>query len=512
MAGPGVSRAGHRLYRHRPTADHLPPVKAEMTTTEEALSSARAGGLPRESVRVLGVLLVGAFVVILNETALNVALSRIMADLGIDERTAQWLTTGFMLTMAVVIPVTGWLMERLPTRTVFGLAMSLFSLGTLIAAVGWGFPGLLAGRLVQASGTAIMMPLLMTTVMELVPSDQRGRVMGTISLVISAAPAIGPTMSGVILQFLPWRFVFALVLPIALTILFVGLRQVPNLNETVMVKLDTLSVPLAALGFGGLVYGLSQVGSTNTTGMEIALGAGVVGLGLFVWRQLVLQRSDAALLDLRTFSHPIFSTAIAVMAIAMAVLFGTIIALPLILQQVLHAEPLFVGLLTLPGALLMGLLAPGVGRLYDRIGPRWLMVPGSLFVLAAFGLFARVSTTTPWWQLLTAHVLLSIGLACLFTPLFTISLGSLPPHLYGHGSAMVGTVQQVAGAAGTALFVTVMSSVAALQPPGTPLEEALAAGARASFLSVGALWLVGIVAILFLRKPADPPAVPAGGH
>ncbi len=201
-----------------------------MTVAEDRVHDAASDRLPAQSVRVLAVLLVGAFVVILNETALNVALSGIMTDLGIDERTAQWLTTGFMLTMAVVIPITGWLMERLPTRTVFGLAMSLFSLGTLIAALGWGFPGLLAGRLVQASGTAIMMPLLMTTVMELVPPGQRGRVMGTISLVISAAPAIGPTLSGLILQFLPWRFVFVLVLPIALAILVLGLRQVPNLN------------------------------------------------------------------------------------------------------------------------------------------------------------------------------------------------------------------------------------------------------------------------------------------
>lgn len=460
--------------------------------------------LPPESVRVLTVLLVGAFVVILNETALNVALSRIMTDLAIDERTAQWLTTGFMLTMAVVIPITGWLMERLPTRTVFTLAMSLFSLGTAVAALGWAFPSLLAGRIIQASGTAIMMPLLMTTVMELIPSHRRGRVMGTISLVISAAPAIGPTMSGVILQFLPWRFVFVLVLPIALAILVLGLRQVPNLNTPVPVKLDAVSIPLAGLGFGGLVYGLSLVGSP-TAGwlLEVALGVGVVALGLFIWRQIALQRQDAALLDLRTFSYPIFTLALGVMAIAMAVLFGTIIALPLLLQQVLHAEPLFVGLLLLPGALLTGLLGPVVGRLYDRVGPRWLVIPGGLAVAASLALFSQVAVTTPWWQLLVAHLLLSLGLANMFTPLFTITLGALPPHLYGHGSAMVGTVQQVAGAAGTALFVTVMSSVAAAQPDWLSSEESLAAGARMAFLTVGLLWLAGIVATFFLRKPVD---------
>ena len=463
--------------------------------------------LPATSVRVLAVLLVGAFVVILNETALNVALSRIMTDLSIDERTAQWLTTGFMLTMAVVIPITGWLMERFATRTVFTLAMSLFSVGTLVAALGWAFPSLLAGRIIQASGTAIMMPLLMTTVMELVPAKLRGRVMGTISLVISAAPAIGPTLSGVILQFLPWRFVFFLVLPIALAILLLGLRQVPNLNTPVAVKLDVLSIPLTGFGFGGLVYGLSLVGSP-TAGwlLEAALGVGVVSLGLFIWRQLVLQRTDAALLDLRTFTYPIFTTALGVMAIAMAVLFGTIIALPLILQQVLHAEPLYVGLLLLPGALLTGLLGPVVGRLYDRVGPRWLIVPGAVAVSVALGLFGQLAVTTQWWQLLIAHLTLSLGLAFMFTPLFTITLGALPPHLYGHGSAMLGTVQQVAGAAGTALFVTVMAGVAAAQPETLGAEQSLAAGARAAFLTVGAIWLVGFLATLFLRKPEDSEA------
>jgi len=344
-------------------------------------------------------------------------------------------------------------------------------------------------------------------VMELVPASRRGRVMGTISLVISAAPAVGPTMSGLILQFLPWRFVFVLVLPIALTILFVGMRLVPTLNEPDPVKLDGLSVPLAALGFGGLVYGLSLVGSpTAGWTLELALAIGTASLGLFVWRQLVLQRTDAALLDLRTFTHPIFTTALGVMAIAMAVMFGTIIALPLILQQVLHAEPLSVGLLLLPGALLTGFLGPVVGRLYDRVGPRWLTVPGSLAALAALVLFAQVSVATPWWFLLIAHLCLSLGLAFMFTPLFTISLGALPPHLYGHGSAMVGTVQQVAGAAGTALFVTVMSTVAARQPLGTTSAEALAAGARTAFLSVAGLWLFGIGATFFLRKPEDAAA------
>lgn len=457
--------------------------------------------LPADTVRLLGVLMVGAFVVILNETAMNVALATIMADLGITERSAQWLTTGFMLTMAVVIPTTGWLLQRFSTRQAFTLSMTLFSLGTLVCALAFAFPLLLVGRVVQATGTAIMMPLLMTTTIEVVPVSLRGRVMGLTSMVISVAPAVGPTLSGVVLHFLSWRHVFWVVLPIALGILALGLVFVRNLEPGRRVRLDVISIPLAALGFGGLVYGLSLVGNPEVPVWELEAVFAVGGLSLlaFGWRQLRLQRRDEALLDLRTFTHPAFTIAITVMAIVMAVLFGSVIALPLLMQNVLHLEPLTVGLLLLPGGLLMGVLGPLVGRLYDRVGPRWLTVPGGLAVAAAFGVFATITPSSQWWHLLVAHLLMSLGLAFMFTPLFTTALGVLPHKLRSYGSATVGTVQQVAGAAGTALFVTIMSTVAAATA-GSP-EQALAAGARSAFAVMGAIWLVGIVLSGFLTRP-----------
>ena len=475
-----------------------------------AVTHGPADRLPPRTVRLLGVLMVGAFVVILNETAMNVALATIMDDLRVNERTAQWLTTGFMLTMAVVIPTTGWLLRRFSTRAAFTLAMSLFALGTAICAVAFAFPLLLGGRIVQAIGTAIMMPLLMTTTIEVVPPWMRGRVMGMTSMVISVAPAIGPAISGAILHFLPWRFVFVVVLPIALAILLLGQRFVYNLEAPGRLRLDGWSVPLAALGFGGLVYGLSLVGNDQVPGWELAtvFAVGVLALLGFGCRQLRLQRADDALLDLRTFTVPAFTTAIVVMAIVMAALFGSVIALPLLMQQAMHLEPLTVGLILLPGGLLMGALAPTIGRLYDRVGPRWLVIPGGLVATVSFVIFATVTPATPWWHLLVAHLLMSFGLANMFTPLFTTALGSLPHHLRSYGSATVGTVQQVAGAAGTALFVTIMSTVSATAP-GSP-EEALAAGARAAFWVVGVLWLAGIAASAFLTKPADTEGMPAG--
>ncbi len=467
---------------------------------------------------VIGLLLVSTFVVFLNETIMGVALPHLMADLGITAVAAQWLTTAFLLTMAVVIPITGLLLQRYPTRPVFVAAMSLFSLGTLVAALAPGFEVLLAARVIQASGTAIMMPLLMTTVMELVPERERGRTMGNISIVISVAPAIGPTISGLILSALPWRFMFVLVLPLALTALGVGIAKVENVTQPRPTPIDVPSVVLSALGFGGLVLGLSQIGGSGAGAgrtAAVTVAVGVVALGAFVWRQLRLQDAGRALLDLRTFRVRTFSFAVTALGIAMVALFGTIILLPMYMQNVLGMDVLRSGLLLLPGGLVMGLLGPVVGRLYDRVGVRPLLVPGVALVAAVLWALTTVRAGTPWGFLLAAHVALSVGLAFTFTPLFSTGLGALPERLYSHGSATVGTVQQVAGAAGTALFVAVMSGVAASQAAaGADQVHALASGIRTAFLCGAVIALFGVVGALFVGRPTKDPALPPAptGH
>ncbi|WP_255491788.1 MULTISPECIES: MDR family MFS transporter [unclassified Actinotalea] len=462
--------------------------------------------------RAVVLLLVSTFVVILNETIMGVALPHLMRDLDITAGTAQWVTAAFLLTMAVVIPVTGFVIQRVTTRQAFLAAMGLFSLGTLVCALAPGFGVLLLGRVVQASGTAIMLPLLMTTVMTVTPSASRGRTMGNISVVISVAPALGPTISGLVLTVLDWRWLFGLVLPIALGALALGAALLQNLTEPRQARVDLASVLLSAVGFGGIVYGLSRFGeAAGDSGALLAAWAPVVvgaaALSLFVARQVWLQRSDAALLDLRTFRSGTFSVAVGLMAISMMSLFGTIILLPIYAQDVLGLQALQTGLLLLPGGLLMGLLAPLVGRLYDRVGARRLLVPGTLVVSAAAWGFATLGEGSAPWRLTAAHVLLSGGLAFMFTPLSTASLGSLRPRLYAHGSAVVGTVQQVAGAAGTALFVTVMTAHGAvLAARGADVVAATAGGVHAAFLVGGVLTLLAVPAAFALRTPAGPPA------
>lgn len=456
---------------------------------------------------VIGLLLVSAFVVILNETIMGVALPRMMESLSITASTAQWLTTAFMLTMAVVIPITGLLLQRIQTRPIFILAMSLFSAGTLIGALAPGFPVLVIGRIVQASGTAIMMPLLMTTVMNLVPPETRGRTMGNISIVISVAPAIGPTISGLVLSVLDWRWLFILVLPIALAALAIGAKRIVNVTEPREVPIDLLSVLMSAVGFGSLVYGLSQLGegALHPTAMHpaIPLAIGVVVIALFVWRQRSLEKQNRALLDLRTLANPTFTIATVMMAILMMAMFGAFILLPIYLQDVLGLSTLQTGLLLLPGGLIMGLCAPSVGGLFDKFGPRPLVIPGAFLLVGVLWSLTLVGPATPYWMLLAAHLVLSIGLALMFTPLFTVSLGALPPELYSHGSAMIGATQQVAGAAGTALFVAVMTLRATAEATGgADAKAALSSGIATAFLCGAVISLAALAAAFFVRRPA----------
>ncbi|WP_299087131.1 MDR family MFS transporter [uncultured Microbacterium sp.] len=493
-----------------------------MTATSDITTVPSGTTITPDQNRVIWLLLIAAFVAILNETTMGVAIPHLIDDLGITAVAAQWLTTAFMLTMAVVIPTTGFLLRRFTTRTMFTAAMSLFTAGTLVAFLAPGFEVLLVGRVIQASGTAIIMPLLMTTLMTVVPAHLRGRMMGRVSVVISLAPAIGPTMAGLVLDNLTWRWIFGIVLPIAIVALAIGVRWIPNIGEQTHAPIDILSVVLSAFGFGGLVFGLTQIGggdgstaevAASTTTLVVALVIGGIALGLFAWRQVILQKKDDALLDLRIFRSGNFSLSVAHFAVMSLAFFGVITALPLYLQGTLGMSASESGLAVLPGALAMGLLGPVIGRIYDRRGTRVLLLPGTIIVLTVLWSFTMLTESTPVWMIVIAQTVLSIGLAMSFTPLFTASLGSLEPRFYSYGSATVSTVQQVAGAAGIAVLISVMSSVSVAAVESGAAEAAAGAeGARAAFLLAAIIGTPLLISAFLIRKPADAPDGKPVGH
>ncbi|GAA3637794.1 MDR family MFS transporter [Lentzea roselyniae] len=459
--------------------------------------TAQAGRTPL----VVRLLVLATFVVILNETLMINAIPRLMESLHVTEHAAQWVSTAFMLTMAAVIPVTGWFLQRVTTRQGYAIAMGVFLAGTALSAIAPSFTVLLVGRIVQAAGTAVMMPLLMTTLMTVVPEQDRGRVMGNVTLAISVAPALGPAVSGLILQLGSWRLLFVAVLPIAGAVTYFGLRQMSNIGEPQVSSIDWFSAAVATLGFGGLVYGLSLFGEGGgSLGPSIGIViAGVATIAIFVFRQLKLQRTGAPLMDLRTLSHRTYALSLALMCIAFLAMMGSMILLPLYLQNLRGLTPLQTGLLLMPGGLAMGLLGPTVGKLYDRLGGRPLILPGSIGIVLSLAGFTQVSMTMPYWQILVLHALLMVSLAATFTPIFTLGMGALPPNMYPHGSSMLGTLQQVAAALGTALVVTVMSArTGQLVADGAATSAAQLSGMKLAFVvaTVLAVATIAIAAML----------------
>ncbi|WP_220183057.1 MDR family MFS transporter [Sphaerisporangium album] len=449
-------------------------------------------------------LVLATFVVILNETIMINAIPRLMGALAITEQTAQWLSTAFMLTMAAVIPITGWFLQRVSTRRSYATAMGLFLLGTALAIVAPSFEVLLGARIIQASGTAVMMPLLMTTLMQVVPEADRGRVMGNVTLAISVAPAMGPTVSGVILHFGSWRLLFAVVLPIAAVITWRGLKQLKNVGEPQFSTIDWLSVVTAAAGFGGLVYGLSRFEGGDVRVAVVIVVAGLVAIAVFVFRQLSLQKRGVPLMDLRTLRHRTYTVALILMSVAFMAMLGSMILLPLYLQNVRELSALQTGLLVMPGGLAMGLLGPTIGRQFDRFGGRVLVIPGAVGIMLALAGFTQVTMTMPFWQLLGLHALLMVSLAATFTPVFTIGLGAVPSRLYSHGSSILSTLQQVSAAIGTALVITVMSARAdVLRSAGATEAVANLGGMRLAFIIGAVMSVAVVVTALLLPARAD---------
>jgi DHA2 family lincomycin resistance protein-like MFS transporter len=481
----------------------------EDTRLLERVSAQDADARPTESpYAVLRWLVLATFVVILNETVMVNAIPRLMVEFEVSARSAQWLSTAFMLTVAVVIPVTGWFLLRVTTRRAFLTAMSLFLTGTLVAALAPTFLVLVVGRVVQASGTAIMLPLLMTTLMNIVPEQDRGRVMGNVTLAISVAPALGPAVSGVVLQFASWRWLFGMVLPVAALITWISMRRLTDVGETRENSLDVPSVVLAAVGFGTFVYGVSRFGTRDGSPLPapVLVIAGLAVVATFLLRQRRLQRTDAPLLDLRVLRYRTYTVGIAVQSVSFLAMMGAMILLPLYLQDLRGFTPLQTGLLVAPGGLAMGLLGPRVGRVFDRCGARPLVVPGSIGVVVGLGLLSQLSQSTPYAAVLGAHTVLMVGLAALFTPVFTISLAALPAHLYSHGSSLLGTTQQVSAAIGTAISVTVLTArTSAELHDGVSPSAAFVGGVQWAFGAAALIAMAVVALVLTLPSRADSP-------
>jgi DHA2 family lincomycin resistance protein-like MFS transporter len=484
-----------------PTTDPV-GVVADPTGSDAAPVSAIPASTKRLSpgeILTVSVLAFSAFVAVLSEMVIGVALPQLMDDLDITATTGQWLTTGYALTLAVIIPTTGYIMQRFQLRTIFIASVGLFSFGTAISAAAPGFELLLTGRIVQALGTAVLVPLLLTTSIGLAAPSRRGRMMALVTAVTAVAPAVGPAFSGIVMSQLSWRWLFIIILPLTLLALIIGAIKMPNLTTPRRTRFDTVSLVLSASGFGALVYGLASAGESTggrlSTAFWVAVPVGVVGIAAFVWRQLRLQRRDAAVLDMRIFTHPAFARPVIVFVFLVVGAFSLSTLLPLMLQESLGLGSLETGLLMVPGGATIAVVSVLVGRYYDHIGARRLAIPGALVVTAGWWFMTTFTEDTSMWVALATYVFICAGQGCAWVAIFTLSLGSLPSALAPHGSAALNTIQQLFGAAGLALLIAVLSSNA-----GGTDAASIADGARAAFTVGAVIAGVALVAAFFLPR------------
>ncbi|RAV19578.1 MFS transporter [Paenibacillus contaminans] len=467
-------------------------------------SSADLSGIRRGPI--VAALIIGAFVSILNETLLNIAFPELMKEFGVTAVTIQWLSTSYMLVIGILVPVTALLQQWFTTRQMFLSAMSIFLTGSVICAAAPWFGMLLIGRIVQALGTGLMLPVLMTTILVIFPPEKRGGAMGLIGLVIMSAPAVGPTLSGVIVDSLSWRWLFYLVIPLAaFSIVFAGI-YLRNVSVLTKPKVDVLSILLSTIGFGGIVYGFSKAGEGSWSEPEAywTIAAGGVSLLLFIWRQLAVKEP---LLELLTFKYPLFSLAMALILILMMMIFAVMIILPLYLQTVLLLTAFHAGLAMMPGGIVNGIMAPVSGHLFDKFGPRALVIPGLALAALAAGLFIGVDSSTGTGYVILLHVVLLAGFSMVMMPVQTTGLNQLPRHLYPHGTAIISTLQQVAGAIGTALFISILASgsKAYLEASDDPASRGEAvngfvAGMQDAFITGFVLALLALAIGFFVKR------------
>lgn len=449
----------------------------------------------------VGVLLTGTLLAVLNLTMLSPALPAIMGDLGVDATTAQWLTSVYALVEAVVIPLSAYLVGRFTTRQLFITALSVFTAGSLAAAVAPNFWVLLLGRIMQAACTGAVMPMVFTVILLVFPREKRGTAMGVIGLIIGFAPAVGPSLSGLLVDSVGWRALFAIVTALGVVVVVLAACLLRNYGNFARTSFDKLSVALSTVGLVCLLYGLSTFASTTNMALTLGLIAvGIVLVALYVRRQLKLPEP---MLNVRILKTRPYATAACVVIIVQAALLGTEVITPLYIQGTLGFTATMSGLAMLPGAVIGAFTGLVSGRLFDRFGVRKVAVPGVLVaVLGASGL-ARLGIDANFITVVLTYTTLVIGLQFTMTPLNTWGVNSLDNRVIQHAQGLSNTMNQVAGSFGTAVLVSV-SALAPLVAPDAPAAEQAYLGEHMAYCTTFGLMCVAALVIIFLvrNRPA----------
>lgn len=454
-------------------------------------------GISKREMGIVIVMLTGVVLAVLNQTLLSPALPAIMADMGVEQTTVQWLTSGYSLTEAVAISLSAYLIGRFNTRQLYVGGFVIFTAGSLLAALAPSFPLLLAGRILQAACTGAVMPMVFTVILLIFPREKRGGAMGVISLVIGFAPAVGPSVSGLLVDSIGWRALFILVTALSVAVLLAAALTLRNYGEFERSKLDIPSALLSSLGLVLLLYGLSSLTSTTNTWLNLGLIAGgVIIIAVYVLRQFKLPQP---MLNVKILKTRKYAIAVSAIVFLQAVLIGTGVIMPLYIQGILGHSATVTGLLMLPGAVAGAGLGFASGKLFDRFGARKTLVPGALIMVAAGVGLITLSAQSSLLHVCIAYTLLGAGLQFSATPLNTWGVNALDNSNIQHAQGVSNTLNQVAGSFGAAAF-TLVSTLGFLIAPGASAFDQSAAGFHISFIVIACFLFIPACIVVFLVR------------
>lgn len=428
-------------------------------------ASVDMNGKPYNRTLMILVLLVGTFCTVLNQTILSTANPTIMKAFDVNISTVQWLTTGFMLVNGIMIPISAWLSTRFNSKWLYISAMSVFFIGTIVWFTSANFGMLLAGRLIQALAVGVTMPLLQTLMLSIFPPEKRGTAMGLAGIVIGLAPAIGPTLSGWVIDTFTWRDLFGMILPVVFLVLVLSFFFMKSVLPTQKKGLDWLSVALSTIGFGSLLYGVSSVSDDGWGSVKVIsfLIAGVIFIALFAWRELTMKNP---LLELRVYRSIPFTISAILSSVSMMAMVGAEMIIPLYLQNVRGMSAFHSGLTLLLGALMMAIMSPITGRAVDRFGAKRLSIMGMVMLTLGTLPFVFLTKDTPTIYIVVLYAVRMFGIAMAMMPATTVGMNALPVNLIGHGTAVNNTQRQVASSIGTAILTSVLTTVVKNHVPG----------------------------------------------
>lgn len=453
-------------------------------------------------------LLVGTFCTVLNQTLLATALPTLMKEFSVTAATIQWLTTGFLLVNGIMIPVTGWMMNRFNTKYLYIFSLSIFLCGTILCFLANTFSMLLMGRLVQAIGVGVSMPLLQNVLLSIFPKEKRGSAMGIAGVVIGLAPAIGPTLSGWVIDQYSWRDLFGMIIPITIVVIIMAFFFMKPVLKTTNPSLDILSVCLSTIGFGTLLYGFSSVSSKgwSSPSVLIFILIGIIAIVIFSRRQFTL---ETPFLNLNVFRFSDFSIACILVGVTNMAMISVETVLPMYLQEIRGETPFYSGLTLLPGAVLMGVMNPITGRIFDKHGAKMLAIVGMIILTVANIPFVFFSEQTAMPIIIGLYALRLFAIAMVMMPVTTSGMNALPNDIISYGTAVNSTIRQVASSLGTAVMISVMSSVTTKNMPAESLQQSDAKAYQAQLITAkldgyhGAFFVAvvfSIIALLFAFK------------